>query len=281
MERPHSAGRFSEVRRVASTGSTNDDLMERGRQGDPEGMVLVADHQQAGRGRRDRAWTAPVGTGLLCSVLLRPPARVASLVTATVAVALTDALAGLGADQVGIKWPNDLVAQLPAAPGEHLAASTERKLAGILAEVEAPSGSSASSGQRVPGAHERLLVVAGCGVNVLTPDTVPAELVDRAVALDALVAPAPTVGEVLDAYLAALEAAYTRLLDQPGDILATWRQRCVTVGRDVRVDLGTRDLVGRAVDLDTEGRLVVRTPQGDDHHLAVGDVVHLDGGGRG
>ena len=69
--------RFADVRWVAETGSTNADVLALGRDGAPEGIVLVADHQSAGRGRRDRTWEAPPRRSLLVSVLLRPPARVA------------------------------------------------------------------------------------------------------------------------------------------------------------------------------------------------------------
>src|SRR5918994_5539172 len=79
--------RFADVRWVAETGSTNADVMELARQGEPEGIVVVADHQTAGRGRAGRTWTAPPGAGLLLSILLRPPAAVVDLTTMAVAVA--------------------------------------------------------------------------------------------------------------------------------------------------------------------------------------------------
>ena len=71
--------RFADVRWVAETGSTNADALELARQGEAEGVVLVADHQTAGRGRLGRTWQAPPGASLLCTVLLRPPAAVAGL----------------------------------------------------------------------------------------------------------------------------------------------------------------------------------------------------------
>src|SRR5699024_2429841 len=73
--------RFADVRWVESTGSTNADVLDLARAGEPEGIVLVADHQEAGRGRRGRSWQAPPGRSLMTSVLLRPPAAVAGLVT--------------------------------------------------------------------------------------------------------------------------------------------------------------------------------------------------------
>src|SRR3546814_11930705 len=91
--------RFANVRWVDETGSTNADLMERARQGDAEGAVLVADHQSAGRGRAGRVWTAPPGAGLLMSILLRPPAEVLDSCTMAVAVSAAEAIeevAGIG-----------------------------------------------------------------------------------------------------------------------------------------------------------------------------------------
>ena len=78
--------RFADVRWVATTGSTNADALALARDGAPEGIVVVADHQRAGRGRRDRTWVAPPGGSLLLSVLLRPPARLAGAVTMAAAV---------------------------------------------------------------------------------------------------------------------------------------------------------------------------------------------------
>src|SRR5688572_31080958 len=101
--------RFADVRWMAETGSTNADAMELGREGEREGIVLVADHQTAGRGRAGRTWTAPPGASLLCTILLRPPAAVAPLVTFALAVAAADAVERVGGFRPGLKWPNDLV----------------------------------------------------------------------------------------------------------------------------------------------------------------------------
>lgn len=267
MQSPPERTLFTDVRRVEETGSTNDDLMARARQGDAEGIVLVAGYQSGGRGRHGRVWTAPPESGLLCSVLLRPPARVAGLVTATVAVALVDACESLGAVGIGIKWPNDLIVGL---------APDERKLAGILAEVDTPVGASSAAGPRVPGGSERLVVVVGAGVNVHTPAMLPDEVADRYVGLDDLVAPAPRIDDVLTAYLGALEVAYAQLLEDRSALLDRWRSRCTTLGRAVRVDLGTWDLEGVAVRIDDQGRLVVRSPDGEEVPVAAGDVVHLE-----
>ncbi len=128
--------RFADIRELAEVDSTNRHLLDLARAGAPEGVVVVADHQSAGRGRRGRSWEAPPGAALLVSILFRPSRLGADrrwVVPAAVALAAADACGPLTA----IKWPNDLLVG-------------DRKLAGILAEAEAD-----------PGA-----IVVGVGINV-------------------------------------------------------------------------------------------------------------------
>lgn len=264
---------FADVRWVPETGSTNTDVLERARQGDPEGVVVVADHQTAGRGRRGRTWEAPVGGALMATVLLRPPAAVAGLTTMALAVAAADAVAALSGAELRVKWPNDLV-----WPGN--GSAPDRKVAGILAEADWPASSQAAGGWSPPARHDRAVVAAGIGINVAWGDGVPAHLAETAVALDELVAPAapPDRAELLVALLRRLHVTYGSLVagpSGPADLLAAWRERSATLGRRVRVDLGADDVVGTAVDITHEGHLVVETLEGGRRTLAVGDVVHL------
>jgi len=264
--------RFTDVRRVASTGSTNTDVMELARQGEPEGLVLVADHQLAGRGRAGRTWTAPPGASLLCTVLLRPPSPVAPLVTFALAVAAADAVEARTGLRPGLKWPNDLVVEDVATDGS----VRTRKLAGILAEAEWPAGSHIAAGYREPAPHERATVAAGIGLNVAWPDELPDELVDIAVALNHVTDVPVTRDEVLDELLDHLEVRYGALVSgRADDVLEAWRARSATLGRQVRIDLGADDLVGRAVDVTADGHLVVEPLEGGRRTIAVGDLVHL------
>lgn len=265
--------RFSDVRWVAETGSTNADALELGRQGEAEGVVLVADHQTAGRGRLGRTWQAPVGGSLLCTILLRPPASIAPATTMAVAVAAAEAVEDLTGRSPRLKWPNDLV-----WPGD--GSGPDRKLAGILAEVDWPAASQISSGWREPRPQDRLVVAVGIGINVAWGDDVPADLADLAVAIDHLTAPdaAPDRVDLLVQMLRHLERRYAALLAGPegtADLRAAWRERTATLGRRVRIDLGADDLVGTAVDVTDEGHLVVETLEGERRTIAVGDVVHL------
>ena len=265
--------RFADVRWLAETGSSNADVMTLARDGAPEGVVVVADHQSAGRGRRTRPWVAPAGGSLLLSVLLRPPAAVAGTVTMATAVALGEAVERVAGVAPGLKWPNDLV-----LPG-----SGDRKLAGILAEADWPAGSTVSGGWRQPAAHERAVVVVGVGLNVSWPepsagDAGAEELVavaDAAVALNWVGADVDRV-DVLVAFLRRLDERYGELVGSgSAAVIAEGRRRSATLGRRVRVDLGSDDVEGTAIDVTADGHLVVETLGGDRRTIAVGDVVHL------
>lgn len=264
--------RFTDVRHVTETGSTNSDVMELARRGEPEGLVLVADHQTAGRGRAGRTWTAPPGASLLCTILLRPPAPVASMATFALAVAASEAVEELAGFRPGLKWPNDLVVEDADADG----AVRTRKLAGILAEAEWPAASHIAAGFRPPAPHERATVAAGIGLNVAWPDPVPDELADLAVAINHLGDARPSRDDVLDALLDRLDLHYGALVRGEVDrVLDAWRARSVTLGRQVRIDLGADDLVGTALDVTAEGHLVLEPLEGGRRTIAVGDVVHL------
>jgi BirA family biotin operon repressor/biotin-[acetyl-CoA-carboxylase] ligase len=261
--------RFADVRWVPETGSTNADALALARDGAPEGIVVVADHQTAGRGRRDRRWEAPPGASLLASILLRPPTRVLSCASMAVSVAAAEAVEGVAGAHVGLKWPNDLV-----WPGD--GSAPDRKLAGILAEADWPPGSDIASGPRQPGPNERAVVVVGIGLNVDWPDELPPDLADIAVALNHIVGHPVDREDLLVALLERLDRHDRQLRDDgPSGLLATWRERSATLGRRVRVDLGADELVGKAVDVTDEGHLVVHTDEGERRTVAVGDVVHL------
>jgi BirA family biotin operon repressor/biotin-[acetyl-CoA-carboxylase] ligase len=265
--------RFGDVRWLAETSSTNADVLALARDGEPEGIVVVADHQTAGRGRLGRRWEAPPGGSLLCTILLRPPAAVAGATTMAVAVSAAEAIAELTGASARLKWPNDLV-----WPGD--GDGGDRKLAGILAEVDWPAASHIAGGWSEPRPTDRLVVAVGIGINVAWGDDVPEELADVAIALDQLpgIGAVPGRAELLVAMLRRLDEHYARLLASPdGDdeLRAAWRKRSATLGRRVRVDLGQDDLVGTAVDVTAEGHLVVETLEGERRTVSVGDVVHL------
>ncbi|MFF5446143.1 biotin--[acetyl-CoA-carboxylase] ligase [Streptomyces sp. NPDC012888] len=242
---------------VESTGSTNGDLAARAAEL-PEGAVLVAEEQTAGRGRLDRSWVAPARSGLFFSVLLKPGAAVPAEqwgwlpLLAGVATA-TGLSRGAGVD-MALKWPNDL---LVTVDGE------ERKAGGILAERTADG------------------IVLGIGLNVtLTEDELP---VPQAGSLALAKAAVTDRDPVLRAVLRSLEEWYGRWRDAGGDPAAsglqeTYATGCATLGRHVRAELpGGRELTGTAEAVDAEGRLVVRTAEGERSAVGAADVIHLRG----
>lgn len=275
VRRQLAATRFSDVRWVSETGSTNSDVLALARDGAAEGVVLVADQQLSGRGRRGRSWVAPPGSSLLVSVLLRPPAQVAGATTMAVGVAMAEAIEATSGVAARLKWPNDLVVSAEGGEG---------KVAGILAETDWPAGATIAGGWREPAAHERVTVVAGVGVNVHWPtrdapgaNAVPEDVFDTATALNWVSGRDLDRGHLLGAFLEHLESHYGTMVRErsAAAALAAWRDRSATLGRWVRVDLGTDDVEGRAVDITDEGHLLVDTLEGDRRRFAVGDIVHL------
>lgn len=244
------ATRFTDVRVLPEADSTNQRVLELAREGVPEGVVIAADHQTAGRGRRGRTWSAPPGTSLLVSVLVRPPIAVslAHLVTSAAAVAAAEACQAVAGIEPSLKWPNDLVVE---------DASGTRKLAGLLAESVVEAGLLEA-------------VVVGMGMNVNWPSPLPTDLADSAVAVNGL------VGHDVDrtALLVSWLTGFDRLLEALDLVAVRYRERCSTIGRQVRVELADGAVEGLAVDVTQEGHLLLETDTGP-RELTVGDVVHL------
>ena len=253
--------RFTSVRVVASTGSTNADLLAEGAAGAAEGLVLVTDHQTAGRGRQRRAWHDEPGNALLVSVLLRPRSSLAPLVPLIVGLAAVDAVGEVvgtaGERPVGLKWPNDV-----RAPGHG-----ERKLAGILTEATMGAGA---------GSDDRPVVVAGTGLNLRWATPPPPEIESRAVTLTELTGRPVERDEVLVAYLRALERWLGRLeTGGPQPVLEAYRAACLTLGRPVRFASASGEHHGTAAEISPRGTLILITEDGRRIELHAGDAHHL------
>ncbi|KJS55772.1 biotin--acetyl-CoA-carboxylase ligase [Streptomyces rubellomurinus subsp. indigoferus] len=240
---------------VAETGSTNSDLAERARAGAPQGAVLVAEAQRAGRGRLERQWTAPARSGLFLSVLLRPeqvPVERYGWLPILVGVSAASTLGRIAGVEVGLKWPNDLQVEIDG---------TERKVGGILTEL----GGGA--------------VVAGLGLNVsLRADELPVPTAGSLALAGAAVTDRSILLRALLREFAELYGEWTEAAGDPhaSELLRAYVDRCTTLGRQVKVHLpGDRELVGEAVAIDGDGRLVVRTADGARRAVGAGDVVHV------
>jgi len=261
--------RFGDVRQFGQVGSTNDEVMALAASGAPEGVVVTAEHQTAGRGRRGREWLAPPRSSLLVSVLLRPSLAPDLLPLTTLAAALgaSDACLVVAGIRPRLKWPNDLV--VGSAGG------AERKLGGLLAELRVDTDSSRRR-RRDPDAGPGPVVI-GLGLNVAW-DAPPPEIADLAVTVSEVARRPVDRDALLIAYLTHFDRRLHQL-ETPGGrlaLLADYRHRCTTLGRTVRVELARGIVEGRAVDVSTEGHLVVDTPTEGQRTVRAGDVTHLD-----
>jgi BirA family biotin operon repressor/biotin-[acetyl-CoA-carboxylase] ligase len=223
--------------------------------GAPEGAIVLADHQTAGRGRLGRTWVDRPGASLMLSVVLRPslPADRLWSITAATGVALAEAAAELlgPAAAVSLKWPNDLLIG-------------GRKAAGLLAE-----------------GHLGGALVLGMGVNVdQTADDFPPELRDRVTSLAMAAGGGPRGRPARAALLAGWATRFVdRYRSLPPDgasIMPSYRRRLGTLGSRVRVTMvGAAPVVGTAVDVRADGGLIIRDDRGGTSPVLAGDVEHL------
>ncbi|WOQ17978.1 biotin--[acetyl-CoA-carboxylase] ligase [Raineyella sp. W15-4] len=237
---------------MASTGSTNADAAARMRAGSGVGLVLVADHQSAGRGRFDRRWEAPPGAAVAVSLGVAPrrPLPEWMWLSLLTGVAIARGIRRAAGVDATLKWPNDVLVD-------------GRKICGILSErVDGPQG---------PGC------VVGFGINVsLSEEELPVPTATSLRLCGAEVDRADLVAEVLGVW-----SQMYRIWDEGQLTLLrqTYEDQCSTIGRDVRVLLGSpaggeRTVIGRAVGIDPSGAVLVRA-DGGVRAFAAGDVTHL------
>lgn len=231
------------VTSVAETGSTNADLMAQGIAGAPDRTVLRADYQSAGRGRLDRTWEAPRGANLLVSLLFRDVPERVHVLTQVVALAAVGVARSVCGVETALKWPNDIVVGA-------------EKLAGILAQA-APTDSAGT----IP------FVVVGIGCNIGWAPPGAASLASSGWTREV------TPEEFLNAMLPEID----RLLSLDDDAMhGEYVARLDTLGSRVRVQMPTGDdIVGRAIDVERDGRLVVLDECTITHRIDTADVVHL------
>lgn len=242
------AGRF-DVDALEECDSTNSELMRRAERGAPAGSVVVADRQSAGRGRRGRNWLSAPESSLTFSLLWRftgPISRLSGLSLA-VGVGLARALESLGAEGIGLKWPNDLL----LCDGDQQA-----KLAGILVEL--------SSDRRGTQA------IIGIGLNLLPPQE---ELPQPAAGLSQACRCLPERHVVLAAILRELAGVLeTAAVDGFAGLKTDWQQRHVWQNQNVQIlDEGAIQSLGRCLGVDAEGALLLETAAGIERIFS-GDV---------
>jgi len=248
--------RWSEVIVVDAAPSTNAELKDRSRTDRRDGLVLVAEHQTAGRGRLDRTWLAPPRAGITMSVLVRPvdvPVGRWPWIPLLAGLAVAAAVRQVAEVSASLKWPNDVMVE-------------DRKLGGLL--VERLDGGSAGS---------RAAAVIGIGLNVTTSR---AELpTPQATSLALESATTTDRSTLVKAILRRLDGLVTQWEHGAGvptaDLRVAYTSACSTIGQPVRVELpGQRTVEGVAAGVDENGRLLVDTGS-EVRAFGAGDVMHL------
>jgi len=248
--------RWSEVTVVEAVASTNAALASLGRTDARDGLVLVAEHQTAGRGRLDRTWVAPPRAGVTMSVLVRPvdvPVGRWPWVPLLSGLAVAATVRQVARVPAVLKWPNDVMVG-------------DRKLGGLLVE-------------RIDGGRDggRAAAVIGIGLNV---STTRAELPTTQATSLALESAATTDRcTLVKAILRRLEgllAVWEHGFGVPsGELQGAYRAACSTIGQPVRIELPGHEAVdGVATGVDESGRLLVDTDSGP-RAFGAGDVMHV------
>jgi BirA family transcriptional regulator, biotin operon repressor / biotin---[acetyl-CoA-carboxylase] ligase len=226
-------------------GSTNDAAAMLAEHGAPEGTVVIASSQTAGRGRFGRSWYSPPGAGLYVSVICRN-ATASPYLTLAGGVAVAEGVTRATGLPVEIKWPNDVVVRSPSVRSGASPLSRGKKLAGVLAE-----GASTAGGLQY--------VVLGFGIN-LRPAAYPAELSDRATSIEAELGREVEAGPIFVGILSALADHLRRLAHgDRTELLARWRGFAPSVlGSSIECDTPSGRIAGTAAGIADDGALLVR-----------------------
>lgn len=230
--------------------STNDRLKILAAQGAPHGTAVITDHQTGGHGRRGRSFLSPPGVGIYLSMLLRPEFPPADLMhlTCAVGVAMCDAIEKAAGFRPGIKWTNDLV-------------SDRRKLGGILTELRLDKNGNVD------------YAIIGIGINCCQREADFPEEIRTVAGSLAMVTGAPVDrAQLAAAELEALREMSAGLISRKSEIMAQYRKDCITLGQEVSLVRGEEVRHGLAQDIDGDGALAVRFPDGHTEAVNSGEV---------
>jgi BirA family biotin operon repressor/biotin-[acetyl-CoA-carboxylase] ligase len=207
----------------------------------PEGTVVLADVQTAGKGRKGRNWYSPEG-GLWMSVLLDHCDSCLMPLTAAVAICEVFELYDI---RLGIKWPNDLFLN-------------RKKVAGILTEI----------------VDERAILGIGINLNV---EQFPSDLTEKASSILVETKKHLNTQTVYQDLCYSVDKHYQYLKDKKIDeLLKKWRDYTIMIGRDVRIDLPDRVVMGKVLDIDRQGALIVLRADYGVEHIIAGDCSLLN-----
>jgi BirA family biotin operon repressor/biotin-[acetyl-CoA-carboxylase] ligase len=240
----------TEILVFEETASTNDLVDQLAKSGAREGLVVFAETQTRGRGRRGRAWASPRGKGLWFSILLRPqlPTAAASRITVAASVAVARAIRQNCGVDARIKWPNDVMVN-------------DKKLAGILTELRAET-------------DEILLAILGIGIDVnCTREDFPDAMMGVATSMELETGKTQDRMALAAQVLTALDECYQAALTDFEGIVDEWARLCTTLGKHIVVTMGQRRIEGFAQALDGDGALLLRKDNGQTERILGGDLV--------
>lgn len=230
------------------TASTNDIAFREGQSGHPEGLIVLAEHQTQGRGRRGRSWDSQKSGGIYCSLLLRPgwPLHQASRLTILSSVAIARGIERLTAQKIEIKWPNDIFLN-------------GRKLGGILTEIQSD-----------PEAVRFAVIGFGLNLHQKRKDF-PAALRDIATSLfqetDTHYRRADLLLSILDQFELCWKTPFEKVREE-------WTERCLNLGKNVVLSTPRGRCQGQAVGLDENGALLIRVESGRVETVTSGDLEY-------
>jgi BirA family biotin operon repressor/biotin-[acetyl-CoA-carboxylase] ligase len=232
--------------------STNEYLKSQAGKGAQDGLVAIAEVQQGGKGRVGRLWVSPSG-GIWLSLLLRPKldpvhAPKITLMTGVVVAQTIQKLTGL---EPKLKWPNDVMVN-------------EKKVCGILTEMS--------------GDRDRIeYIVVGVGVNAnFTLSSLPRTIHDSATTLQLEVGHEISRIDFIIELLNKFDEVYLKFKKQMfGSILHTWKQFSDTLGRTIEIATEQEVITGQAIDLGTNGELIIELENGDKKQVIAGDCIYL------
>ncbi len=237
--------RFSNIRIVDETGSTNSDLLNAEENGSGA-RVLIAKHQSAGRGRSERTWQDIPGNSLLISVADQYLQDKVHLLPMVAGLTILNMFERLCEYQFDLKWPNDVLYQ-------------RRKIAGILVEAKTRA--------------DKTQAVIGCGINLKGKPS--PELMETATTFSQVCDLELSVVQAANYFLIELESQLQQLQNRSEtDLVDSYRSRCSTIGAEVQVDTSSGVVSGIAQDIGLKGQLLVKTSSGSTIEVFSGDA-HL------
>lgn len=231
-----------------TTGSTNDQVKKEAAKGAEEGLIIIAEEQQSGRGRKGRSWATTKGNSIAASILLKPPVSPESAfsITPVLALSIVQGLEKETGIRTGIKWPNDIVLD-------------NKKLCGILTEMNAEL--------------DRInYIVVGMGMNI-NQLSFPQELCDIATSLRIHKGEALSRKRIMASILNSFEKSY-ELYKKEGlkPMVPMLEKYSVLIGKRVRLMAADSVWEGVALNMDDQGALIVRLDSGETTRVISGDV---------